>query len=349
MITKNHCITGLSVCFIACQLHAQTIESKSSDQQQFSSLGDFALETGEKIYDCTIGYRTYGKPNADKSNFILFPTWLGATSLALEQFVPGKLIDTTAYYLMVVDALGDGVSSSPSNSSKQPRLQFPKFSIRDMVESQYQLLTKHMGIQHVYAIASCSMGGHQSFQWAISHPGFADKIIPIVSTPQNTAYDLLLFRGFLEAIISDTAYHDGNYIGNPSIPDQSIMWNLVETTPQNVANTISRDSFETWLMKKKAPSAFDLNDARRQLEAIAGHDISKNVNGSLEEAGKLIKAKMLIILSKQDHVVNPLPSTKIAGIIDAKVVMLDSDYGHLVIVYEIEKIATIISEFLSEE
>ena len=45
-----------------------------AQDQQFASLGDFKLTSGEVIRDCQIGYRTFGKLNADKSNVIIFPT-----------------------------------------------------------------------------------------------------------------------------------------------------------------------------------------------------------------------------------------------------------------------------------
>jgi homoserine O-acetyltransferase len=232
MTTKNSCMTVLSICFVTFHLHAQSLENKNLDNQQLCTLGDFTLKSGEKIYDCKIGFRTYGKLDPAKSNIILFPTWFTGKSADLEEMVPGKLIDTSVYYLILADALGNGVSSSPSNSSKQPRLQFPKFSMRDMVESQYQMLTKNMNIQHLYAIAGISMGGQQSFQWAVSYPDFTDKIIPIVGSPQNTSYDLLLWRGLLQTLERDTAYRNGNYTGHPQISDEAVMWNLVVSTPK---------------------------------------------------------------------------------------------------------------------
>jgi len=350
MKTNYTCIIVLSVCFITSHLKAQPIENKSLDKQQFCSLGNLTLESGEKIYDCKIGYRTYGKLNATKSNIILFPMWFTGTPLTLEEMIPGKLIDTSAYYLILIDALGNGVSSSPSNSSKQPKLQFPKFSIRDMVESQYQMLTNNLKIQHLYAIAGVSMGGSQSFQWAVSHPDFADKIIPIVSSPQNTSYDLLLFKGLLQAIESDTAYRNGNYTDLPPMRDASVIWNLAITTPENVVTTVSLDSFENWFRNIYIdPEVFDWNDMCRQIEAIIGNNISKPVNGSMEETAKMIKAKMLIILAKQDHIVNPLPAIKIADMINAKVVMLESNCGHLAFVCEAETIAKAVNEFLSSK
>ena len=51
-------------------------------QQQFASLGDFKLESGEAIRDCRLGYRTFGQLNSDKSNAILFPTWSNWLALA---------------------------------------------------------------------------------------------------------------------------------------------------------------------------------------------------------------------------------------------------------------------------
>src|SRR5215510_5258364 len=93
-----------------------------SAQQQFAQLGDFKLESGEVIRDCRIGYRTFGKLNADKSNVIIFPTWAGGTTEQLQSNIgPGKLLNSEKYFVIAVDALGNGVSSSPSTSKLQPR------------------------------------------------------------------------------------------------------------------------------------------------------------------------------------------------------------------------------------
>ena len=118
---------------------------------QYAHMGDFKLENGRSIDQCTIAYQTFGNLNKEKNNVVLFPTWFTGTSMDLLPFVPGKLIDTTRFFLILVDALGDGLSSSPSNSHTQPGIQFPAFSIHDMVESEYVLLTAHLNITHVYA------------------------------------------------------------------------------------------------------------------------------------------------------------------------------------------------------
>src|SRR6266436_9194866 len=79
--------------------------------QQFAALGDLKLQSGGVIQDFRLGYRTLGTLNAGKSNAILWPSWLGGTSENLLQFLgPGKVVDTTSYFVVLVDAIGTAVS-----------------------------------------------------------------------------------------------------------------------------------------------------------------------------------------------------------------------------------------------
>ena len=189
----------LAVCGVACA---------QDGQQQFASLGDFKLESGAVIRDCRVGYRTFGQLNAEKSNVVVFPTWFSGTTEQLAgSFGPGKLVDTSKYYVVAMDALGNGVSSSPSNSTLQPRMKFPEFTVRDMVNSQHQLLIQALHIPHVKAVMGISMGGMQTFQWMVSYPDFMDKAVPIVGTPRPGAYDMLHWNLEVDAIMHDSGWN----------------------------------------------------------------------------------------------------------------------------------------------
>ena len=74
-----------------------------------------------------VGYRTAGTAQCrDASNAVLVAPWFQGTSGQLAwQIGPGKLVDTSKYFVIMVDALGNGVSSSPSTSARQPGAAFP--------------------------------------------------------------------------------------------------------------------------------------------------------------------------------------------------------------------------------
>jgi homoserine acetyltransferase len=127
-------------------------------EQQLAHIGDLRLESGNMIRDCVMGYRTLGRLNKNNSNAVLFPTAFGWRSAELVSRVgPGKLIDADRYFVIVVDSLGDGISSSPSNSESQRGPDFPEFSIRDMVSAEQQLVVGTLHLQHVRAGMGFSM------------------------------------------------------------------------------------------------------------------------------------------------------------------------------------------------
>ena len=80
---------------------------------------------------------------------------------------------------------------------------------------------------------------------------------------------------------------------------------------------------------------------------MIGHDIAKNQGGSLQDAAKQIRSKMLIIVGGQDHMVNPSPAIKMADILHAQLLILKTDCGHAVLDCELEKIVAAMQQFLN--
>ena len=153
---------------------------------------------------------------------------------------------------------------------------------------------------------------------------------------------------YIYAVKSDTAYRGGNYTANPASPLAVHLTQLLLTTPAILNNTVPVDSFSTWfaLLEKPNPFTVDCNNFLWQTKAVMVHDISTKAGGSLENTAKMIKAKLLIIANKQDHVINQALSIKFAEMTKAELVVIDSDLGHLIFSEKIPIEAT--RNFLSQ-
>jgi homoserine O-acetyltransferase len=91
-----------------------------SDYSIFEA-GDVLLQSGLTYRNARLAYKTYGALNATKSNAIVYPTSYGAQHYDLEWAIaPGKALDPTRYFIVIVNKFGNGLSSSPSNTP--PRL-----------------------------------------------------------------------------------------------------------------------------------------------------------------------------------------------------------------------------------
>ena len=162
-----------------------------------ASLGSCSLESGEVIQPCNISYRLYGELNGDKSNVVLMPSWHNGTSADSAKYNylgPGAMVDTNKYFVIAVDVFGGGVSSSPSNQGASPDPSFPQFSIRDMVHSQYRLLTEHLQLERLHAVVGASMGAYQAYEWMMLYPHYVDRFVPIEGAPWISYYDYVQRR-----------------------------------------------------------------------------------------------------------------------------------------------------------
>ena len=316
---------------------------------KFAELGNFKLSDGQIIRNCRLGYRTFGELNPGHSNAVLIPTWFsGTTGKMLDLVGPGKLVDSSKYFVILVGALGDGVSSSPSNSTLQPRMQFPRFTIRDMVNAEYQLATQTLGLHHLHAVMGISMGGMQTFQWAVAYPTFMDIAIPIVGSPRLTSYDLMLWHTEIATIREDSGWNNGNYTTQPKLNALADLHNLELTSPAFRVRTTTPVQFPEFVRETEAAGpGFDANDWIRQAQAMMAQDVTAPFGGSMARTVQTVKAKMLIIPSKNDHMVNPTPALEFARLRHARVLLLTSDCGHLATSCESAKLDAAVAAFLA--
>ncbi len=320
-----------------------TTLSFSQPKLQIGEIGDLKLTSGEKIEQCKIGYRTFGQLNEGKSNAIIYPSWFAGTSESIASLIDKhNFIDTTKYYIIAIDALGNGISTSPSNY----KMEFPQITIRDMVNAQYKLLTEILKIKHLYAAVGGSMGSMQVLEWAVAYPDFINKIVAYVATPKMTSYDLLWMNTQLNMI--ESCLKQG--MSEKEIKKISdMMTAMIARTPAYVVENIKVSELPEYLSSfvKEPSKIFTLADYVLQLKAMMKHDISLNFNGSMAEAAKAIKAKLFIIVSETDMMVNPTEALKLADLTGAKKLILQNNCGHLAVSCELDRCKKEIADFLT--
>jgi len=312
--------------------------------QQFGMIGDLKLEKGGVLKDCKVGYRTFGNLNSKKSNTILIPTWFAGVSKEVVNLLgPQGLVDTTDYFIVVVDALGNGISTSPTNYFGD---EFPSITIRDMVNSEYLLLKNILSVDHLFAIIGGSMGSMQAFEFAVAYPNFVDKIIPYAASPKVTSNDKIIFSLMTEIITSGKKY------GEPEdeiIKKLNITIQLLARTPEHVNRTYPDEKFKELEKRFERPSpVFTSACYLAQLGAMVNHDITRDYRSSFVETAKHVSAKFFIIVSETDLLLNPKPAVEFAEAAHAKLLILKNDCGHLAVGCELAKCREEIGKFLND-
>lgn len=318
---------------------------RAEGEQQFAELGDCPLLSGEVIRDCRLGYRSFGQLNDTGSNAILFPTWFTGTTGDLVKFGyigPGLFADSATYFIITVDAFGNGVSSSPGNSEVQRGAAFPELRIADMVNAEHRLLTEKLGISQLHGVIGVSMGGMQALEWAVRYPAFVKKVVTVVGTPRQTSYDLLLWNAQLGAIqnLADDDYEN-------TIRVIAALDNLNAYTPTYIASNTPAAGYQEFMqLSVDSTRRYGLQNRVPQLQAMIHHDISAPFEGSMAMAAAAVKADLLIVVSQEDHMVNPIPSRELAELAAAEFLELTGACGHIAVGCEMQRVTDVVQQFL---
>lgn len=299
-------------------------------EQRIADLGDLKLSSGEVLRATRLGYRTDGDLNAERSNAVVLLSWFGARSEQLQPLIgAGKLVDSERYFVISIDALADGVSSSPSNHPEQARMAFPVITIADMVNASRRLLSETFQLKHVHALIGVSMGGMQVTEWIVAEPTFADKAVIIHGSPRLAPYDLLLWQSTMEAIRRDPTWQNGNYRQQPARRALYYIGVLAGMTPAAVNRQFTRAQVSAILTDSSLVEGFDANDHLRQAEALLTHDVARHFGSDLRRAAAQVKIPVLIAVHADDHVLSPAPMREFAsGLGAATVIELGGDCGH---------------------
>lgn len=190
----------------------------STDSHEVFDVDRLELEGGATLVGARLAYKTYGTLNAQRDNVILYPTWFPAHHQDNEWLIgAGKALDPDRYFIVVPNTLGNGLSSSPSNTP-QPydRARFPHVTVRDNVALQHRMLVERFGIDTLALVTGWSMAGQQAYQWAVSYPDMVQRIAPFCSSARTSPHNIVFLEGPQAALRADAAWAGGWYTDPPT-------------------------------------------------------------------------------------------------------------------------------------
>jgi homoserine O-acetyltransferase len=298
--------------------HATAQEASKSaavtaERHEFA-LTNFKTESGVTLPRAVVVYGTYGRLNAAKDNVVLLPSHYMADFHGYEWLIgPDKALDPSKLFLVATELFGNGHSSSPSNTPEPfhgPR--FPVTTIRDNVEAVHRLLAEELKIAHLRAIVGFSMGAQQAFQWAVSYPNFADRIVATAGTAKCYPHGVVRLEGQIAALTTDAAFQNGDYKEQPKKGMEAFatVWTAWLFSQEWWRRELWREgakpgtTFEQVLHEFRTnfiPGA-DANNLILQCRTWEQHDVgtTPGYGGDVERALRSIKAPLLYMPSETD-------------------------------------------------
>jgi homoserine O-acetyltransferase len=260
-------------------------------------IGDLLLEEGGCIPNCVLAVATFGELNHEKSNAILIPTWYSGTSKIVEQLYigEGRALDPSEYFIIIVNQIGNGLSTSPSNALEDINgARFPLVRIGDDVRAQYRLLTEHYGLESLALVFGGSMGAQQTYEWAVRYPDFVKRAAPLAGLAKTTEHDFIFVETLMEAIESDPEFKEG-------IARHARLWTVMGWSTDFFAQKrhmklgyATIQAFVTdFMVEYFAP--MDPNNLLRMAWKWQRADVSRCAAGDLSAALSRIKAKTFVM------------------------------------------------------
>jgi len=260
---------------------------------------DFRVHTGEVMPELQLNYRTIGAPTGEPVLVLHGTAGSGASMLtpafAGELFGAGQSLDASRYFIIIPDTLGHGKSSKPSDGL---RTRFPKYNYDDMVAAHYRLLTEHLNVRHLRAVIGNSMGGMETWIFAVKYPDYMDVAVPMACLPtEMSSRNWMLRRLITDSIRNDPDWKDGQYTQQPKSARVASVFFGIATSGGNQAlykAAPTREKADQLLdARLAAPFTADANDVLYQWDSSRDY----NPSAGLEK----IKATVLAINAADDE------------------------------------------------
>jgi homoserine O-acetyltransferase len=290
---------------------------------------DFQFEDGSVLPELRIAYETQGKLNSGRDNAILLVHGTSGDRHAFDPMIgPGKTFDTNKNFVITVDAIGGGDSSSPKDGLGQD---FPRYTIRDMMTAQHALVTRGLELATLRTVGGVALGSFVGLEWGIHHPEMVRSLLLLIPSPKAETNYQLVIDLMTSVIALDPEWQGGRYTHNPVeglrlAGTAYYPWTLsgpyLDRLPaKRLAKELeeSARSFASW----------DANSLVFRYAASRAHDISIPFGGDMTMALSQITAPALVLPSISDRLFGLDGARRLRdGIKQATYAEIPSELGH---------------------
>jgi homoserine O-acetyltransferase len=303
--------------------------------------GDVVLQSGATLAGARVAYATHGRLNAARDNAVVFPTRFGGRHEDnLYLIGAGMALDPERYFVVVPNLLGNGVSSSPSNTlPPQDAGRFPATTVYDNVLLQRRLLAERFGVERVALAVGWSMGGQQAYHWAALFPEAVERIAVICGAARTTPHTYVFLEGVRAALTADCAFEGGDYEAPPwrglrALGRVWAGWALSQAWYREERfRAMGYSSLEDFLVRywEGLYLARDANNLVSMIRTWQGADVSANgrYGGDFERAMGAIEARALVMPGRTDLYFPPEDSEREVSLLrDGELRVIPSDWGH---------------------
>lgn len=273
------------------------------------ALGDLPLQSGRVLKNARLGWTTHGRLRPEKDNVIVYSTSYSARAADLEWLIgPDGILDPTRWFIVIVNAFGNGISSSPSNDPEYPGL----VTAWDGVQAQRRLLSEQFGVDRIACVYGWSMGGQMAYHWAAAFPEAVGSIVVNCGSARTAVHNQVFLAGLMSVLEAAPEYGgEGRFRAPPISALRAFAriyagWGLsqdyyragLHLTMPNVA-TLEDFLRVHWDERFAMRDAADLYC---QLRTWYASDISNNplYGGDLERALRAIRARVLLMPGETD-------------------------------------------------
>ncbi|CDS11059.1 hypothetical protein LRAMOSA03323 [Lichtheimia ramosa] len=264
--------------------------------QNITIIPEFVLESGVKITNIPVAWKSFGKLNDRGDNcMVICHALTGSTDVedwwgAL--MGPRRAFDPTKFFIVCCNVLGSPYgSASPltinPETGERYGPEFPLVSVRDDVKL-HRMVLDQLGVKEIAFCIGGSMGGMQVLEWAFMGKDYVKAIVPIATSGRHSAWGISWGEAQRQSIYSDPDYADGYY---PDDKPPNV--GLSAARMSALLTYRSRNSFESRFGRKAADST-RIDPPRRpsspreanMLIHNDGHKNTKGSNGKTEDDNK---------------------------------------------------------------